>query len=225
VPRVRASTKDVIVKADISTLYPELLQETDYLDLSSKFTLALWSRQVGKLLGYKRASITYDPRDTQPFPPGSHGFLYYTTPPGLPPTAGEIRFRITPTSSPASFNQGTDLLAPYGMPWRIQVLSRISSLSWESLVDVLLRDSQITHFVLSEMKAIVGPGRQTKPMNCFFSLEQPFPYNFSTRMDAFCTVVKGKLAKFVTTNLLSEAENRRVLCSSWLHAVTNQPLA
>jgi hypothetical protein len=201
---IKASTKDEAVKADISTLHPELLQETDYLDLSSKSVLAAWNRETQKLLGYRRAMMTYSPRNPQPFPPGSRGFLYYTAPPGLPPTAGEIRFRITPSSSPTSFHQGSDLLGPFGMPWRVQVFSRASSSSWGTLFESLLRDGQITLSVFSDMQAIIGPSKRTTPINCLFSLEQPFPHEFSTWMDGFSVVARGKLTRFITSGLLCE---------------------
>jgi hypothetical protein len=102
-----------------------LLQETGYLDISSKFILALRPVEL------RRAEITCELIchiifvTHNPF----HRALAVScttlhTHPGLPLTASGLRFRLTPNSSPASFRNGTDLLAPYGMPWRIQVFSR-----------------------------------------------------------------------------------------------------
>ncbi|KAG5642201.1 hypothetical protein DXG03_003417 [Asterophora parasitica] len=52
------------------------------------------------------------------FPPSSRGFLYYHQDPSLPPTATEIRFRLTPTPDPTSFSTGSDLLYN-SSPWSI----------------------------------------------------------------------------------------------------------
>jgi hypothetical protein len=220
---IKASTKNRILKANISTLHPRLLQETDYLDISSQSMISLRGSRKKNRPGYLPIEMRYYPRDPQPFPPGSHGFLYYITPPGLPPTAGEIRFRITPTNSPASFHLGTDLLSPYGMPWRIQIFSRANSLSWESLCNFLLRDRQITHPVLSEMMATIGPSSRSILPNCLFSLEQPFPYEFSTTGYIVWAAANGELTKAATEGLLTESDTGLVLITFNIYVVSNLP--
>ncbi|KAK0497809.1 hypothetical protein EDD18DRAFT_1351623 [Armillaria luteobubalina] len=47
------------------------------------------------------------------------GFLYYWTHPDLPPTAGQVRFRLTSANDPSLFESGSDLLRPDGTPWAI----------------------------------------------------------------------------------------------------------
>ncbi|KAF6755406.1 hypothetical protein DFP72DRAFT_340615 [Ephemerocybe angulata] len=64
-----------------------------------------------------------------PFPPHSRGFLYHHSRPGLPPGAGEIRFRVVDPwlaeshSAADLFANGRDLLEHTGYkPWRIHML-------------------------------------------------------------------------------------------------------
>ena len=62
------------------------------------------------------------------FPEGTRGFLYYHLPPaGVPPAAGELRFRLTPGDDPASFDQGSDLQMETGLPWCIPLLRIVGS--------------------------------------------------------------------------------------------------
>ena len=44
-------------------------------------------------------------------------FLYYTTPPGRPRIASELRLRVTSSDDPASFASGSDLLRKNGQVW------------------------------------------------------------------------------------------------------------
>jgi hypothetical protein len=52
-----------------------------------------------------------------PYPPGTKGFLYYSTSPEKPRIAGELRLRVTSSDDPASFESGSDLLQNDGRPW------------------------------------------------------------------------------------------------------------
>ncbi|KAG6860434.1 hypothetical protein C0995_011202 [Termitomyces sp. Mi166 len=57
------------------------------------------------------------------FPSKTRGFLYCHHDPRLPPTTGEVRFRVTETSDPTCFQNGTDLMRPDGsLPWSISLL-------------------------------------------------------------------------------------------------------
>ena len=44
--------------------------------------------------------------------------MYYHVPPNSSPLAGELRFRITPSTSPMDFAAGADLLIENDQPWR-----------------------------------------------------------------------------------------------------------
>ena len=52
-----------------------------------------------------------------PFPPDTKAFLYYSTPPGKPRIAGELRFRVTSSDDPASFESVSDLMKKNGETW------------------------------------------------------------------------------------------------------------
>lgn len=52
-----------------------------------------------------------------PYPPDTRAFLYYTTIPGKPRIAGELRLRLASSDDPASFTGGSDLLRINGQPW------------------------------------------------------------------------------------------------------------
>jgi hypothetical protein len=59
-----------------------------------------------------------------PFPTNTQGFLYYNVPPPhLPPIMGGLRFRITSSSDPSSFDSGSDLLhVTRPIPWSLPLL-------------------------------------------------------------------------------------------------------
>ncbi|THH20870.1 hypothetical protein EW146_g535 [Bondarzewia mesenterica] len=76
-----------------------------------------------------------------PFPPGTHGFLYYSAPADESGT-GQIRFRITKDPNPSSFVEGHDLTDPSGVPWCLapQLLRSPSS---HSLIQLLVKQNLI----------------------------------------------------------------------------------
>ncbi|KAG6896035.1 hypothetical protein C0992_010758 [Termitomyces sp. T32_za158] len=62
------------------------------------------------------------------FPSKTQGFLYYHRDPHLPPTTDEIRFRVTESSDPTYFHDGTDLMRADGaLPWSISLI-RLSAM-------------------------------------------------------------------------------------------------
>jgi hypothetical protein len=62
-------------------------------------------------------------------------FLYYFTSPEKPRIAGELRFRVTSSDDPASFESGSDLLKSNGQPWSrpLFVVSRLYIPLYEKL--------------------------------------------------------------------------------------------
>ena len=79
------------------TLKPAKLSESDYVDLSNH-TCDLTVADKLVRISYSSARQKH-----YPFPHGTHGFFYLAHAPGLPLFASEIRFRVTDSSSPASF--------------------------------------------------------------------------------------------------------------------------
>jgi hypothetical protein len=85
----------------------------------------------------RTAPLVYDPTDRMNllYPPDTKAFLYYTTPPGRPRIAGELRLRVVSNDNPASFASGSDLLRTNGQPWSrpLHVLPRYYSVVYEKL--------------------------------------------------------------------------------------------
>jgi len=58
-----------------------------------------------------------DARTNIPYPPDTKAFLYYSMSPEKPRIAGNLRFRVTSSDDPSSFESGSDLLLVDGQPW------------------------------------------------------------------------------------------------------------
>ncbi|TRM58866.1 hypothetical protein BD626DRAFT_509864 [Schizophyllum amplum] len=92
----------------IRTLSPAKLTDTEALDISGKS-----EPRIHTPFGLLRLPYYYHLGDHR-FPPGTSGFLYFTSPPADP----SIRFRIVHGGNPADFDNGRDLLLPDGVtPW------------------------------------------------------------------------------------------------------------
>jgi len=100
---------------------------TAHIDLHDQSTCGTKQR-----LAYDRIG---PPGTTRPYPPCTKAFLYYTTPPGRPRIAGELRLRITSSDDPASFASGSDLLRGNGQPWSrpLYIISKIYLPLYEKL--------------------------------------------------------------------------------------------
>ncbi|TFK45333.1 hypothetical protein OE88DRAFT_1221970 [Heliocybe sulcata] len=79
-----------------------------------------------------------------PFPPGSHGFLYWHLEPDAPPVSGEVRFRTTISSDPATFPSGRDLQLPDGRTWSMSVLGIARRSQYSGLRAHLLSEELVT---------------------------------------------------------------------------------
>ncbi|GLB38770.1 hypothetical protein LshimejAT787_0506350 [Lyophyllum shimeji] len=112
-PYLDHSAPPTLLECFRPTLRRELLQSTDFVNASNS---------PGRCIllgpGHVEAWIAYEPQSSH-LPAGTHrhrfprdarGFLYYHCDHNLPPTAGEIRFRLTPNDNPATFEDGIDLI-------------------------------------------------------------------------------------------------------------------
>ncbi|KAI0265327.1 hypothetical protein BC834DRAFT_181364 [Gloeopeniophorella convolvens] len=130
-------------RKQISTLDPDRLQPSDFVNFSTHSMVGVWTTPPG-LYEAPRVRLRYAQRASNvriPFPPGTHGFLYYARDPGLA-EGGQIRFRIVATPEGA-FEEGQDLSLPNGMPWHVTpgILPRAPTVG---LVRLLLRDELVT---------------------------------------------------------------------------------
>jgi len=99
------------------------------------------------------------------FPEGTRGFLYYNSPKaGVPPAAGELRFRLMPRNLPAvSFVQGSDLQVETDIPWHIPLLAMVERSEcvregrhYQSIRQLLLDDGFVTPALLKTYAAMLN---------------------------------------------------------------------
>ncbi|KAJ7629035.1 hypothetical protein FB45DRAFT_47476 [Roridomyces roridus] len=170
-----------------STLIPEKLLPSDYIDISNyKAPSVAWaSNPETALLPVYR----WESSRTSRFPADTRGFFYYGPRPGLPPIASSLRFRCTPSSDPASFKDGHDLLLPTGLPWQI-ITAQIANPgpTYLSVRTELFRSGLLTEHALKEWRRCFGPPKPAAfwrlPMNSIilFSLDQLFPVDFQSHL-------------------------------------------
>lgn len=151
----------------ISTLDRRRLQESDYLPLLDRgFSDVCFTSDINaiSIIRYKA--------------PGSSdtgGFLYYFNPPGLHESAGQVRFRVTPSTDPSSYNQGTDLLDEHGFIWNMPISYDPEH---NALREQLLRDGLVSQSLLTWCKEVAFDRRYKRILHF---LEQPFLYDFDAR--------------------------------------------
>ncbi|KAI0313338.1 hypothetical protein OF83DRAFT_561103 [Amylostereum chailletii] len=168
----------------LSTLDPARLCSSDYLDLSGLIKKILPPSTNPRPKPAINYLSCYPPRMetlqrmNAPFPPHTHGFLYYHPPSGPPPfDEGQLRFRITHDSDPAAFADGTDLLFPDGQPWNISAGRLVISKQWNPILRILLEDGLVAEAQLNEWKTYYDEkGRRRDLLK---TLETPFLIRFS----------------------------------------------
>ncbi|TFK45342.1 hypothetical protein OE88DRAFT_1669364 [Heliocybe sulcata] len=83
-----------------------------------------------------------------PFPPDSHGFLYWHLDPDAPPVSGQVRFRNSAPSDPATFPSGRDLQLPDGRIWNISLFDIARVSKYSGLRAHLLSENVVTKDML-----------------------------------------------------------------------------
>jgi hypothetical protein len=145
--------------------------------------------------------------------------LYYHSPPaGVPPAAGELRFRLTPGDDPAYFDQGSDLQIDTGLPWCIPLL-RIIAISQNArseryqLIRKLLRDDGFVTPALLETCAAMLNANKRYPQGgrIIHSFGQLFHIKFDASQITFWTLSMNQLQLFFHTGFYYD--NRSALYS------------
>ncbi|KAJ7747612.1 hypothetical protein DFH07DRAFT_923751 [Mycena maculata] len=166
----------------LSTLSPAHLQHSDYIGLSH------WQwPSVCFIPRTPSFSLRFHKKDqtSQPFPKGTRGFLYYYAPPNhLPPMAGGVRFRITPSGNPATFQKGVDLLHD-GLPWQIPLHTIACAVGdFEILRKQLLLERLVTQADLDQCLAATPNKKRLDHRTTLYGLNQPFPVAFHRAQSA-----------------------------------------
>ncbi|TFK52128.1 hypothetical protein OE88DRAFT_1657180 [Heliocybe sulcata] len=130
------------------TLNPTQLDGEDFVDISAKVSISVrlpLAPEESKLdLHY------YCPpgRNYAAFPPASQGFFYWHLEPDAPPISGQVRFRTTRSSDPATFPSGRDLPLPDGRPWNISLFDIAREPQYSGFREHLLSENLVTAEVL-----------------------------------------------------------------------------
>ncbi|KAG6917289.1 hypothetical protein DXG01_003130 [Tephrocybe rancida] len=165
-------SKAVIIK----TLDPAHLQTSDFLDMSNLspriFKVALKDGQIVQV-GHLQYFTSRWTRDK--LPSGTKGFLYWHHDVRLPPTTGQVRFRVTADSNPASFEQGTDLMGPQGiLPWSLNILRLAVVPRYAAFVRLAIADGYLPPHFLAHASKWLGTIVSRHDTQVLTFLEQPF---------------------------------------------------
>ncbi|KAF9078804.1 hypothetical protein BDP27DRAFT_1397005 [Rhodocollybia butyracea] len=147
---------------NISTLDPERLVASDFIDIGDRTSLSVFYKSVAII--YRRYYDTVRPRikdqpylrlrnGYQPYPPGTHGYLYLHRIPDVHQAASTLRFRICDKDLPPleSFSKGRDLVMPKGVPWEMNMWQLMDHHGVENVFEGLL-DNVISPEVLQQFK-------------------------------------------------------------------------
>jgi hypothetical protein len=110
------------------------------------------------------------------FPNHARGFFYHHHPVDLPSIASSIRLRCTPSSDPASFSQGEDLVASNGLPWEVSTLQVVIAHS-PYLRDYFLHAGLVTDHQMTHWRRIFE-GKVLRETPVIYRLDQPFVITF-----------------------------------------------
>ncbi|TFK46571.1 hypothetical protein OE88DRAFT_1667622 [Heliocybe sulcata] len=155
-PNIRATVKPKLYRSvPLGTLDPRRLYSKDFLvlsGLSSKHPRVIAADDIpGVDLSYCRQG-----RTRLAFPSGTQGFLYWHLEADAPALAGQVRFRITTSSDPATFPEGHDLQLPDGRTWNISIFRIARMSSYAGLRAQLLSDKLVTVQLLDTALTVSG---------------------------------------------------------------------
>ena len=175
--------------------------------------------------GVLQRALAVKPSLYTPLPPGTKGFLYYSTPPGKPRIAGELRLRVASSDDPASFECGSDFLKPNGQSWSLPLcdISRFYTHLYEKLREDRLVSDDLDA-VLSTFPPI-PPGSRPPYLrrHILFTINDTFIVDFSVQMRNFCVVTEKGFKSLPLRREFSEA--RRTETAPYTGAYTNDHLS
>jgi hypothetical protein len=180
------------------------LRPSDFIDASSQSCIIAYGRDKSIFQTHYHCYSN--------FPEGTRGFLYYHSPEASdPPTAGEIRFRLTTGNDPASFNQGSDLRAPNGLPWIIHLLATVENTGgggkqiYQPIKQLLVDDRLVTPALLETCAAMVNAsGHPRRNSRIIHSFGQLFHIKFDARVFKCFILSKTHLYRLFYNNFSIE---------------------
>jgi hypothetical protein len=191
-------------KNRLQTLDPSQLRPSDFIDFS------LTKHPSLNISNYKSSQFTYS--GSSHFPDDTRGFLYYQPPnPGAPPAAGGLRFRLTPGNDPASFNQGSDLQLPNGLPWGASLLTIAHWQCYQPTRQLLIDDGLVTPALLETCTILVNNLGIRPVINSriIHSFGQLFHVDFSVTYFTFHTLSTTELRHRYYRSFFAEAKTNR----------------
>ncbi|TFK45340.1 hypothetical protein OE88DRAFT_1222537 [Heliocybe sulcata] len=131
----------------LRTLDQTRLNVEDFIDLSGRSQSTIRFPVVPEQPSFRMRYFYTGGRDI-PFPPDCHGFFYWHLESDAPPVSGQIRFRATTSSDPATFPTGHDLQLPNCRVWHISLFEIARALKYSGLRAQLLSERLVTAMVL-----------------------------------------------------------------------------
>ncbi|TFK49316.1 hypothetical protein OE88DRAFT_410255 [Heliocybe sulcata] len=132
----------------LRTLNQDQLYAGDFVDLSGKVAKTVHFSLAPAEARLEMQYFYSDGRRNIPFPPDCQGFFYWHHDPDAPPVSGQVRFRTTTSSDPATFPSGRDLQLPDGQAWNIALFDIALRAKYAGLRAHLLSQSLVTAEVL-----------------------------------------------------------------------------
>jgi hypothetical protein len=176
------------LRASISTLVPERLRPTDFVDWSGIKQPACpvdSSADPVATIAFTSLYGAQRRRTRIPFPSGTRGFLYCHVTDPAHPVANELRFRVIPgdVSNPqTAFTAGEDLFVSPGIPWSLRAIKIARSRALHaSLATLLLRDRLVSQQAVDHWVRLPRAHlHHQTPVLC--RLNQPFVHNLDASM-------------------------------------------
>ncbi|KAK7056056.1 hypothetical protein R3P38DRAFT_2850254 [Favolaschia claudopus] len=198
----------------LSTLNPSALVSTDHLDLSHKSTFRPRFAHKETPPMSEETSMVYFRGTHLPFPARTSGFLYFHKPDKAAPLEGSVRFRLTSSSSPASFETGQDLLLPLGVPWQLN-LPQIACHGHPRVRSQVLRDNLVTQDQLALCRALFKEKKHIYPYFTLFRLTQEFPVNFGNQICFLAVIGEDKILTIRTSTPFQTSFTGGGSCFPW----------
>ncbi|TFK45334.1 hypothetical protein OE88DRAFT_1689153, partial [Heliocybe sulcata] len=130
----------------LRTLKPARLDAEDFVDLTGRVSQNVYFSAAPE---EPKLQIFYIYSNVHtPFPPDCQGFFYWHPDTHAPPVSGQVRFRTTTSSDPATFPSGRDLQLPDGRTWNISLLCIARQTMYSGLRIHLLSEKLVTAKVL-----------------------------------------------------------------------------